>query len=166
MRSLRKLFAASTAITAAAIVSVSASPASAVNAEWFKNGNSGLYLGIQGDEVTQGATVVQRLAGGEDSSTNWLMATGDNSPQAIQNWSSRQCLAIPHGSTTQGVAAIQWPCNGSDEQKWIWDSANRLRNVASNLCLAIGKSSTNQNAPAIQWPCSTNTDQVWNHSGR
>jgi hypothetical protein len=43
----------------------------------------------------------------------------------------RLCLAIPGGSTTLGVKAIQWPCGNeqNDEQVWVHDGIDQLKNM-------------------------------------
>lgn len=65
------------------------------------------------------------------------------------------CLAIGCGSTADGAAAIQWPCNGRAEQLWFVGGPNpgSIVNYNSGQCLAISGGSPTPGAKAIQWPC-------------
>jgi Ricin-type beta-trefoil lectin domain-like len=63
-------------------------------------------------------------------------ASGTNE---IYNFRSNQCLQPVNGSTDQGTAIIQEPCNGGAAQKWVEVSAGsnifHYVNVLSGLCL-------------------------------
>ncbi|MFI9811237.1 RICIN domain-containing protein [Saccharothrix variisporea] len=82
----------------------------------------------------------------------------------VVNTATRKCLAIPDGTTAVGTKAVQWTCNGRNEQKWLITGTGRstLRyGVNSNLCLAIPGGTTEPFVEPIIWTCSTNTDQLW-----
>src|SRR5450756_1385807 len=69
-----------------------------------------------------------------------------------------KCLQPLNGSSTQGVAIVQQPCNGTAAQQWTVKSVTstkvHLVNRASNLCLdARGKAANG--TPIQQWTCNT-----------
>jgi hypothetical protein len=75
-----------------------------------------------------------------------------------------KCLAIPGGSTTRGTAAILWPCNGGNEQKWFISGTGRstLRyGQNTGMCLAIPGGNRDDGVRPIIWPCSTGQEQLW-----
>ncbi|GAA3710959.1 hypothetical protein GCM10022224_090530 [Nonomuraea antimicrobica] len=75
-------------------------------------------------------------------------------------WAPELCLAIAGGSKANGARAIQWGCNGGNEQRWYW-SGTRLVNANSGKCLAIGNASKVAGAAAIQWECGDGAEQRW-----
>ncbi|MCC2273942.1 RICIN domain-containing protein [Streptomyces sp. ET3-23] len=83
----------------------------------------------------------------------------------IRNKHSGWCLGIQGGSKDWGAMAIQWDCNGNDDQKWRYEALGngyyRLHNVGSNLCLGIRGGSWDRGADVIQWECNGNGDQMW-----
>jgi hypothetical protein len=85
----------------------------------------------------------------------------------LQNAKSGQCMAIPSGTTTNGTAAIQWPCNRKTEQLWLLyydqnDGLFKIVNHATNKCLGVGGGNGTPGRNIIQWPCNdSTTDQKW-----
>ncbi|MCZ4513655.1 RICIN domain-containing protein, partial [Streptomyces sp. ActVer] len=83
----------------------------------------------------------------------------------LYNQKTGQCLAVPSGSTTNGVEMIQWTCSTSESQYWAFEAVPNgylVRNLASDKCLAIPSGSPTPGVTPIQWPCSDEGDeQVW-----
>ncbi|MEU1421309.1 trypsin-like serine protease [Kitasatospora sp. NPDC005751] len=84
----------------------------------------------------------------------------------IVNQNSRQCLAIPAGSTVPGETSVQWGCLGLADQQWsarpVPDTPYvEIVNANSHLCLSINGGSQVAGESAIQWECNGNTDQHW-----
>jgi len=125
----------------------------------------GLCLGVLGGSSVQGAAVVQWGCNGSPDQ-QWIpggatAADSDFSYQLV-NASSRLCLGILGASASQGAAAVQWPCNGSPDQRWngTWFFGT-LTDVNSGQCLGVLGASTTAGAAAVQWSCNTSADQVW-----
>ncbi|MDO0912827.1 protein kinase [Streptomyces sp. DT2A-34] len=67
-------------------------------------------------------------------------ATGSGPTYRLVNAKSGKCLSLDNGgSAANGTSAIQWACNGGDEQRWYWagPSSNMLKNVKTGKCLSI-----------------------------
>ncbi|MFI7125586.1 RICIN domain-containing protein [Nonomuraea sp. NPDC050153] len=82
----------------------------------------------------------------------------------IVNSRTGQCLAVPNGTKKFGARIIQWPCNGSNSQKWYFNpyddfNGGQYINAASNMCLAINK--PGKGAPIRQLPCTGTTRDIW-----
>lgn len=64
---------------------------------------------------------------------------GASGPYEIFNFGSNQCLQPVNGSTDQGAAIVQEPCNGGAAQQWMEISVGNnifhYKNVLSGLCL-------------------------------
>ncbi|WP_406510541.1 RICIN domain-containing protein [Streptomyces sp. NBC_00212] len=87
------------------------------------------------------------------------------SPLHASQLQLEQCLGILNGSSSWGAHAIQWGCNGNDDQKWSFQGAGDIYITITNSndgeCLGIDGGSTAQGARAIQWGCNGNDDQKW-----
>jgi len=87
--------------------------------------------------------------------------------QPMKNVNSSLCLAIPNSSTADGVAAVQWDCNGNADQQWqkYYYYANEEFSIVSgnniHECLAIEGSIGTQGANAVQEPCDDTYSQRW-----
>ncbi|MGP3962754.1 RICIN domain-containing protein [Nonomuraea sp. 3N208] len=79
----------------------------------------------------------------------------------LKNLATGMCLAIGRGEARKAKPAIQWPCNGGQEQQWLMSSDGYLANVATGMCLAIGGGEARRAKPAIQWPCNGGWEQRW-----
>ncbi|WP_370269585.1 RICIN domain-containing protein [Streptomyces sp. V4I8] len=96
-------------------------------------------------------------------------STGTGRPTyEFVNVKSGKCLSLDNGgSAVNGTRAVQWTCNGGDEQRWYWagPSSNMLKNVKTGKCLSTeGGGSTANGAQAIQSTCITDWDapeQQW-----
>ncbi|MFJ1667125.1 RICIN domain-containing protein [Streptomyces bottropensis] len=147
---------------AAMSVLFSSSTASAINENMkITNGNSGKCLAVPGSSEVSGRAVVQwECTANHDQIWYALRVSGGNGDRVrLSNYNSKQCLSI--AAETQGAAAIQRPCSGSEQQTWVWDSADRLRNVSSGYCLAVPHASTANNTELIVWRCTLDSEQRW-----
>ncbi|WP_370417978.1 RICIN domain-containing protein [Streptomyces sp. QH1-20] len=87
----------------------------------------------------------------------------------VRNVNSAHCLAVPGGSTENGIGLIQWGCGNWRDHYWQFEYAfnsggrsyYRLRNLNSGQCLAVPGASTNPGTQVIQWPCGTWKDHYW-----
>jgi len=90
-----------------------------------------------------------------------------NSQQAwergqIVDQHSGQCLVVRGGSTGNGAALIQWPCNPNDEhQRWHLRRSGEIVNAFSGKCLGIGGGSVETGQAVVQWDCIGHQDQKW-----
>jgi len=70
------------------------------------------------------------------SAPAWL---AEANTDAIYNFFSNQCLQPINGSTGQGAAIVQEPCNGGAAQQWtvvsVGSNVFHYVNVLSGLCL-------------------------------
>ncbi|HXC96141.1 MAG TPA: RICIN domain-containing protein [Edaphobacter sp.] len=103
--------------------------------------------------VTAGLAAAPPLAQAEDPIVK--LVSGQNG----------KCLQPINGSTAQGVAIVQQPCNGSVAQQWTVTSVSatkvHLVNRASHLCLDARGGATN-GTPIQQWTCNTISNENWN----
>jgi hypothetical protein len=82
----------------------------------------------------------------------------------IYNFWSNQCLQPLNGSTEQGTAIVQEPCNGGAAQQWMEISAGsnifHYVNVLSGLCLDARGAAKN-GTPVQQWTCNRISNENW-----
>jgi hypothetical protein len=82
----------------------------------------------------------------------------------LVNSQSGKCLQPLNGSSTQGIAIVQQPCNGSTAQQWTVHAVSstklHLINRSSKLCLDARGGATN-GTPIQQWTCNTITNENW-----
>jgi Ricin-type beta-trefoil lectin domain-like len=82
----------------------------------------------------------------------------------ISNFGSNQCLQPVNGSTEQGAAIVQEPCNGSAAQQWtkVQVSGNIFHfvNGLSGLCLDARGRAVNH-TPVQQWTCNNISNENW-----
>jgi hypothetical protein len=82
----------------------------------------------------------------------------------IYNFWSNQCLQPVNGSTYQGAAIVQEPCNGGAAQRWMETSAGNnifhYVNVLSGLCLDARGADKNGTA-VQQWTCNKISNENW-----
>jgi hypothetical protein len=75
-----------------------------------------------------------------------------------------KCLQPVNGSTDQGAAIVQEPCNGSVAQQWtvkgVSSTKVHLVNRSSNLCLDARGKATN-GTPIQQWTCNSISNENW-----
>jgi hypothetical protein len=90
-------------------------------------------------------------------------AVADGQDQIYNLWTN-QCLQPVNGSTSQGVAIVQEPCNNSPAQNWIAVSVGNnifhYQNVLSGLCLDARGSAEN-GTPIQQWTCNNISNENW-----
>jgi hypothetical protein len=68
------------------------------------------------------------------------------------------CMGVLGASTLSGAPVVQWPCNGSPDQNWVFNaSTHRFTDVNSGMCL----SEQAPTAQVVQLPCNTSTEQQW-----
>jgi hypothetical protein len=82
----------------------------------------------------------------------------------IYNFGSDQCLQPANGSTQQGAAIVQQPCNGSAAQEWtevsFGNNIFHYVNDLSGLCLdARGRAANG--TPVQQWTCNSISNEKW-----
>jgi len=82
----------------------------------------------------------------------------------IYNLWSNQCLQPVNGSTEQGTAIIQEPCDGGAGQQWMEISVGsnifHYVNVLSGLCLDARGAAKN-GTPVQQWTCNRISNENW-----
>jgi hypothetical protein len=82
----------------------------------------------------------------------------------IYNFLTNQCLQPVNGSTAQGAAIVQEPCNGSSAQEWVeisvGDNIFHYANVLSGFCLDARGSAAN-GTPVQQWTCNRISNENW-----
>jgi hypothetical protein len=85
-------------------------------------------------------------------------------PYVLYSFLSNQCLQPIDGSTSQGAAIVQEPCNGSPAQNWtqvsVGNNIFHFVNGLSGLCLDARGSATNR-TPVQQWTCNSISNENW-----
>ena len=93
-------------------------------------------------------------------------ASADSSGNWFQNEGNGLCLQPVGGSSSQGAAIVQEPCDKySMVQRWVayYPSGNiifQARNVATGLCLDARGGATNGTS-VQQWACNTISNEKW-----
>jgi Ricin-type beta-trefoil lectin domain len=144
------------------------------NPSTWLNLNSGLNMDVEGVSKNNGARIHQwAYTGGRNQ---WWQMVSDPSffrgtvLEAI-SVNSNKCVGVSAASKSQGAWIVQWSCNGSADQGWVWAwtgsfTSNgwpiwNLVNMNSNMCLGISAASKQQGAYAVQWACNGSPDQSW-----
>jgi hypothetical protein len=82
----------------------------------------------------------------------------------IFSFLSNQCLQPLNGSTGQGAAIVQVPCNGSLAQQWtrvqVSGNSSHYVNSLSGLCLDARGGAVNH-TPVQQWTCNRISNENW-----
>ena len=95
------------------------------------------------------------------SAPAWL---AEANTDAIYNFFSNQCLQPINGSTGQGAAIVQEPCNGGAAQQWtevsVGSNVFHYVNVLSGLCLDARGGAVN-GTPVQQWSCNSISNEKW-----
>ncbi|MET9318214.1 RICIN domain-containing protein [Kribbella sp. NPDC003505] len=89
---------------------------------WIVNRESGRCAGISGGALYNGAGAIQWDCNWNAWSNYWYVRlewVEDGTPlyRLVNVWSG-MCLAIPAGSKTLGIQAIQWSCANDPDQLW------------------------------------------------
>ena len=91
-------------------------------------------------------------------------AAAASTPGDIYNFLSNQCLQPVSGSTAQGAAIVQEPCNGGAAQQWVDVTVSynifHYQNVLSGLCLDARGGAANH-TPVQQWTCNSISNENW-----
>jgi hypothetical protein len=78
---------------------------------------------------------------------------------------SGKCADVRDQSTADGAAAVQFSCNGGNNQQWRIQSISGgyVQVIArhSGKCLDVTSGSTADGAAVIQWACGTGANQQW-----
>ena len=92
------------------------------------------------------------------------LAAAASIPGDIYNFLSNQCLQPVNGSTGQGAAIVQEPCNNGAAQEWVsipvGGSTVHYQNVLSGLCLDARGGAAN-GTPVQQWTCNGISNENW-----
>jgi hypothetical protein len=95
---------------------------------------------------------------------NVSSARAEDAIVKLVNSQSGKCLQPLNASSTQGIAIVQQPCNGSVAQQWTVHSVSstkvHLINRSSHMCLDARGGATN-GTPIQQWTCNTITNENW-----
>ena len=87
-----------------------------------------------------------------------------SSTVVIYNFLSKQCLQPVNGSTEQGAAIVQEPCNGSVAQQWtevsVGSNIFHYVNGLSGWCLDARGRAVN-GTPVQQWTCNNISNEKW-----
>ncbi len=85
-------------------------------------------------------------------------------PFVLYNSHTNMCLQPVDGSTTQGVAIVQQPCNRTAAQEWMYVATGggsfHLENALSQLCLDARGGAANR-TPVQQWTCNQISNENW-----
>lgn len=85
-------------------------------------------------------------------------------PVFFYNSHTNMCLQPVGGSTTQGVAIVQEPCNGGNiAQEWVYvyvSGGFHFENALSCLCLDARGGAANR-TPVQQWTCNGISNETW-----
>lgn len=136
-----------------------------VTNNWSTNGSTNVTNGDRGNVVNNNVTVTngQWPAGAQTVMANAGPQTGGSNPQGVMlvGVQSGRCVDIDNSSTTNGVQAQLWDCNGGANQRWTHTSSRQLI-VYGNKCLDASGQGTSNGTAAIIWDCNGQANQQWN----
>jgi hypothetical protein len=82
----------------------------------------------------------------------------------LHNFGNSMCLQPINASQDVGAQVVQWPCNGSTEQRWVFHRLSgtryQIENEHSRRCLDALGGATN-GTPVVQWPCGSLSNETW-----
>lgn len=84
-------------------------------------------------------------------------------PFVFYNSYTNMCLQPDGGSTANGQAIVQEPCNGQAAQEWIaYPNGNKMRfmDALSGRCLDA-RGGAKDGTPVQQWTCNGITNEIW-----
>jgi hypothetical protein len=87
-------------------------------------------------------------------------ATGQRTG-ALAGRQSGRCLDINNSSTTNGVQAQLWDCNGQANQRWTYTSGKQLT-IYGTKCLDAYNRGTTNGTTVVIWDCNGQNNQQWN----
>jgi len=129
----------------------------------IQNVNSGLYLGVLGASMSNGADIVQWTPDGS-LDQNWTLIMLKNGAYQIMDVNSGLFMGVLGASTSEGVAVVQWQADTSTDQQWRFTPIGSnwlITDVNSGLQMAIQGNSTTAGTQVIQWPADGSTSQAF-----
>jgi hypothetical protein len=84
----------------------------------------------------------------------------------LKNYNSGLCLAAWGGSMSPGTPIIQWDCDHTESQVWMWlpyssPTPQIVNFFNQDKCIGVEGASTELRAPLILWDCNGSSDQKW-----
>ncbi|WP_026413412.1 glycosyl hydrolase family 95 catalytic domain-containing protein [Actinomadura oligospora] len=83
----------------------------------------------------------------------------------LTNRQSGKVIDVPGSSKTAGQSLIQYPRQGSDNEKWLLSRVDNvyftITNVSSGMLVDVQGGSTADGAPIIQWTATSGSNQHW-----
>lgn len=119
------------------------------------NGTNGLRATSREASVYSGTTNPPPTS----NPTNPPPANG--SGNTVRGVGSSRCLDVVGGATGNGARPEIWDCNGSNNQRWVFNSNGTIRGVASGRCLDVANGATANGSVVNLWDCTGGTNQQW-----
>jgi hypothetical protein len=93
-------------------------------------------------------------------------ARADPIAYTIEFMASHLCLDVPHSNPDPGVQAVQWECNGGENQKWWFVPIDGgewayIQSVATGMCLNVSGIGWENGTPIIQSACNEEPNEQW-----
>ncbi|MGN9908276.1 pectinesterase family protein [Phytohabitans sp. LJ34] len=158
----------------AAIVAVSALPASAATPAnggvyTLAVGASGKCLEVAGGSVDNGALLQQASCTAGSTRQQWRVTSSSAGGFNLVNVNSTRCADVPSASTASGVRLQQWGCGDGTKvnQRWSFAASGAasgkytIASAASGLCVSDKDGSTAGNNPIVQEGCSDVARMQW-----
>lgn len=77
------------------------------------------------------------------------------------------CIDLPSGSTTNSTYPQLYSCNGTDAQKWSYDTVNKaIVHIPSKKCLDIPNNNSVNGAKIQLYDCNQTAAQRWEQIGK
>lgn len=130
----------------------------------IRNVNSGLVLGISGQNQAAGTNVVQWTDNGTTDHLWHFMPMGSGQYN-IENMLTHQVLGVSGASKSNGAQILQWADNGTSDHLWTVSTAADgnflIKNVNSGLFLEVANGNTTTSAVIDQWSSTGCKCQEW-----
>ena len=130
----------------------------------IKNVNSGLVLGVKGQNQTAGTIVLQWADNGAPDHL-WHFVPMNNGQYQIENLLTHQLIGVAGGVTTDGAQIIQWSDTGTSDHRWTLATASggsyTIKNANSGLLLEVYQAGTSDTAKIDQWGPTGCSCQQW-----
>ncbi len=134
-----------------------------VTNNWSTNGSTNVTNGDRGNTVSGNVTVAN---GNWPSGAQAVIANAgpgggtSTGPQNAMLVGAQSGRCVDVASTTNGVQARLWDCNGGATQRWTQSAGGQLV-VSGGKCLDASGQGTANGTAAILWDCNGGANQQW-----
>ncbi len=136
----------------------------------IRNSNSKRCIGVDDASTSPGKHIKQFECDGK-ANQQWILDIKEKREDGVlvfnlKNENSKMCMGVDDASKLSGASIRQFPCDGSENQKWH-DQKNPapdyvlLINEKSSKCIGVDRASREDEAQLKQFDCDKRPNQRW-----